>query len=103
MQIVIDIPKEAYELLQTDGVDWLGAEHILDAVAKGRPLPEHHGRISDVGKVEKRILEYMNKHKDERGDGAYAALIMLNVETIIPATNAWTPKRLKRKEKKDEK
>ena len=48
MQIVIEIPKGAYELLQTDGVDWLGAEHILDAVAKGTQLPEHHGRLIDA-------------------------------------------------------
>lgn len=38
MQIVVNIPEEAYKLLQTDGVDWLGAEHILNAVANGKPL-----------------------------------------------------------------
>jgi hypothetical protein len=40
MQIVIDIPEEAYKLLKNDGVDWLGAEHILNAVANGTPLPD---------------------------------------------------------------
>ena len=48
MQIVIDIPEGAYNLLKTSGVDWLGAEHILDAVAKGIPLPKGHGRLIDV-------------------------------------------------------
>lgn len=39
MKIVIDIPEEAYELLKNGGVDWLGAEHILNAVANGTPVP----------------------------------------------------------------
>ena len=51
MQIVIDIPKEAYELLQNDGVDWLGAEHILNAVADGTPLPKGHGRLIDESQI----------------------------------------------------
>lgn len=38
MKLIIDIPKNAYDLLQGEGVDWLGAEHILDAVAKGKPV-----------------------------------------------------------------
>lgn len=38
MQIVIDIPEESYKLLKNEGVDWLGAEHILNSVANGTPL-----------------------------------------------------------------
>ena len=38
MQIVIDIPEDAYKLLNNEGVDWLGAEHILNAVANGMPI-----------------------------------------------------------------
>ena len=38
MKLAIEIPEEAYKLLKTDGVDWLGAEHILNAVANGKPL-----------------------------------------------------------------
>ena len=45
MQIVIDIPEEAYKLIQNDGVDWLGTEHILNAVANGTPLPKGRGRL----------------------------------------------------------
>lgn len=45
MKIVIDIPEGAYELLKNEGVDWLGAEHILNAVANGTPLPKGHGRM----------------------------------------------------------
>lgn len=46
MKIVIDIPEKAYELLNNCGVDWLGAEHILDRVAKGTPLPKGHSFIA---------------------------------------------------------
>ena len=48
IELVIKIPEEAYKLLQNEGVDWLGAEHILNAVANGIPLPEEHGRLKDV-------------------------------------------------------
>ena len=48
MKLLIDIPQEAYKLLQTDGVDWLGAEHILNAVANGIPLPKGHGELKDA-------------------------------------------------------
>jgi len=40
MKLLIEISEEAYKLLQTDGVDWLGAEHILNAVANGKPLDD---------------------------------------------------------------
>ena len=39
MKLIIDIPEEAYDLLRKDGVDWLGAEHILNSVANGHVLP----------------------------------------------------------------
>lgn len=51
MQIVINIPEEAYKLLKNEGVDWLGAEHILNAVANGTPLPKGHGRLIDADKT----------------------------------------------------
>ena len=43
MQVVIDIPKQMYELLQGEEyIDWLDAEHILNAVANGKPLQTDH-------------------------------------------------------------
>jgi hypothetical protein len=51
MQIVIEIPEESYRLLQNKGVDWLGAEHILTAVANGIPLPKGHGRLIDADAI----------------------------------------------------
>ena len=37
MKLIIDIPKQALNVLKNEGVDWLGTEHILDAVSKGIP------------------------------------------------------------------
>jgi len=38
MKLIINIPIETFELLNTTGVNWLDAEHILSAVANGIPL-----------------------------------------------------------------
>ncbi len=51
IELVIKIPEEAYNLLQNDGVDWLGAEHILNAVANGTLLPKGHGDLKDFEKL----------------------------------------------------
>jgi len=40
MKLIIDIPEKALDVLKNDGVDWLGAEHILGAVSKGIPYEE---------------------------------------------------------------
>lgn len=45
MELIIKIPEKAYQLLKNEGVDWLGAEHILNAVANGTPLPKGHGDL----------------------------------------------------------
>lgn len=63
MKLIIDIPEEAYNLLKTSGVDWLGAEHILDAVSKGTPLPEGHGDLIDRSEVIKNLFDYHNGKK----------------------------------------
>ena len=47
IQIVVEMPEEAYKLLKNEGVDWLGAEHILNAVANGTPLKRGHGDLID--------------------------------------------------------
>lgn len=52
VELVVKIPKEAYELLKNDGVDWLGAEHILNAVANGTPLPRGHQRLIEESEID---------------------------------------------------
>lgn len=56
IELVIKIPEESYKLLKNEGVDWLGAEHILNAVANGTPLQEH-GRLCDLDKLIKDIVK----------------------------------------------
>ena len=45
VKLIIEIPKSALELLNTTGVDWLDAEHILSAVAHGIPLDDVKAEI----------------------------------------------------------
>lgn len=78
MQIVIDIPEEAYELLQNKGVDWLGAEHILNAVANGTPLSEH-SRLVDADKVESMLKNHAKSESE-----AWALVELLNVLDEVP-------------------
>lgn len=47
VKLIIEIPKSALELLKTTGVDWLGAEHILSAVAEGIPLDNVKAEIAE--------------------------------------------------------
>ena len=65
LQIVINIPEGAYNLLQNDGVDWLGAEHILNAVANGIVLPKGHGRLIDVSEYFKKEFGDAREFLDE--------------------------------------
>ena len=58
IELVIKIPEGAYQLLKNEGVDWLGAEHILNAVANGTPLPKGHGRLIDADAFKQNICTY---------------------------------------------
>ena len=52
MQIVIDIPKIAYDLLKSDEtIDWLDAENILNSIVEGIVLPKGHGRLIDENMI----------------------------------------------------
>lgn len=94
MQIVIDIPEDAYKLLKNEGVDWLGAEHILNAVANGMPLPKGHGRLGDLDAVMSDIsasIEAMsNIGIAVDGEYLWAKLndAIYNAQTIIKADKA---------------
>ena len=53
MQIVIEIPKMAYNLLKSDAtIDWLDAENILNRIVDGIVLPEGHGDLVDRNEIE---------------------------------------------------
>lgn len=72
VELVIKIPNEAYNLLKTSGVDWLGAEHILNAVANGTPLPKGHGRLIDGSKLKVELECGIRAGNYERGYDRYA-------------------------------
>ena len=76
MQVVIDIPEKAYNLLKGDGVDWLGAEHILSCVAEGKILPKGHGDLIDRDQLE-------NEFGAEDMD-IYAKDIIREMPVIVP-------------------
>ena len=56
MKLIIDIPKSALELLNTTGVDWLDAEHILSAVANGTPLDDVKAEIEEYKSTVDRVI-----------------------------------------------
>ena len=95
IELVIKIPEGAYKLLKNEGVDWLGAEHILNAVANGTPLPKGYGDLIDRSKIYKAIpaeednctgmgmtLEEMDAYN--KGIDAMYALVK-GADTIIEA------------------
>lgn len=45
MQIVIDIPEDAFEAIKKNGWSYYD---IRESVKNGTPLPEHHGRLIDA-------------------------------------------------------
>ena len=67
VELVIKIPKEAYQLLKNEGVDWLGAEHILNAVSNGTVIPKGHGNLDFLTDEEKIIIanEILNNVRAE--------------------------------------
>lgn len=81
MQIVIDIPEEAYNLLKGDGVDWLGAEHILSCVEKGKILPKGHGRLIDADSV----IKYWKPDHDRQFVADYFIHTLEVADTVIDA------------------
>lgn len=41
MKLIINIPEQAYNLLNSDEqIDWLGAETLLECIARGTPYEE---------------------------------------------------------------
>lgn len=65
IELVVKLPEGAVELLKTKGVDWLGAEHILCAVANGTPLPKGHGRLIDADRTIATAWTNFYRHEDE--------------------------------------
>lgn len=78
IELVVKIPEEAYELLKNKGVDWLGAEHILNAVANGTPLPKGSESMNDFD-ARKLVEKYYEPVEDKPG---YVWLNKRNMQMI---------------------
>ena len=55
MELVIKIHEKDYQSIKNGYIPF----SVLDAVAKGTPLPEHHGRLIDADELEE-CIELMN-------------------------------------------
>ena len=84
IELVVRIPEEAYKLLKNEGVDWLGAEHILNAVANGIPLPKGHGDLKDTETLKHAFVMWSMAVQGNFTD-ADIANIIYNSPTIIKA------------------
>ena len=52
VEVVIKIPKKCKEFLDNGGkVDWLDANAIIDAIAKGNVLPKGHDDLIERAQV----------------------------------------------------
>ncbi len=88
IELVVKIPEEAYKLLKNEGVDWLGADHILNAVANGTPLPKGHGRIGDLDALRDEVSSWgMNDYEPSDFTDAID-----QADTIIEADKAESEK-----------
>jgi len=86
MEIVIDIPEEIYTGEKTRGL----LPTVIDAISKGTPLPEHHGRLIDGDKVLDDIeKQYPASASETEKSKRYARLVyywaVKNAPTIIEA------------------
>lgn len=80
MQVVINIPDEAYALLKSKPVLDNIAESII---ANGTPLPKEHGRLIDINSIESIMLEDSgNRLVHTKGD---AVGWFIEAPTIIDA------------------
>lgn len=72
MKLVIDIPKEMWEWLHIGFLDENDGKHAINAILKGTPLPENHGRLiaADVlDKIREEIMDCLKALDDIEKSG----------------------------------
>lgn len=87
MQLVIDIPKDAYDFIKRTGYH---TQSLYEAIKNGVPLPKGHGRIVDViGKIDEDRIDKDNPIIYLTINGEYTEAVSLdyinNLPTIIEA------------------
>ena len=81
MQIMIDIPKEKYDMVRNKTYCGIYDAVIYKAIANGIPLPKGHGKLGDLGALSNYFWDNRSKlytHKDLQ-------IVLNNADTIIPA------------------
>lgn len=80
MKLIIEVPKVFYEYCkaQKDAIE------IQLAVKNGIPLEKNHGRIVDIGKIDKDRMESYNPILYLTVDGEYIEAVSLNYLNSLP-------------------
>ena len=91
MQIVIDIPKGRYEDILSGKEFTIYQCDIREVLKNGTPLPEGHGRIVDIGKIDDDKIESDNPVISLTINGEYIEAVSLDylydLPVIIEADN----------------
>lgn len=82
MEIVIKIPNN-YDLSKIKNGS-IASKIILDAVKKGTPLPKGHGKLVDIGKIDKDRIESDNPIIHLTINGEYIEAISLDYLNSLP-------------------
>lgn len=86
MQIVIDIPKEKYDMVRNETYCGIYDAVIYKAIKNGTPLPKGHGKLFDVNDILDRIGLEDNESNREENVGEIITLEDFDyIPTIIPA------------------
>lgn len=85
MQIVIDIDECIIERAKNNLPMYPSiVDGITKAIANGTPLPEHHGRIVDIGKIDEDKVEQYNPIIYLTVNGEYTEAISLDYLNDLP-------------------
>lgn len=86
-EIVIKISDETYNECLSDedrlNIIW----ELVDAIRKGTPLPNGHGKLKDINKIYDRI-DALNRSEEYKGKYTGVLAILTMADTIIEAGTA---------------
>ena len=88
MQIVIDIEEKIFEELTKYDEPIPSGNHLynsaLSSIYNGVPLPEHHGRLVDISKIDEDRMESDNPIMYLTINGQYIEAISLDYLNDLP-------------------
>ena len=88
MKLIVEISKESHEATCNEYMFPEDVKNVIEAIKKGTPLPEHHGRLIDGDKVLDDIVKKNPEWVSETGKRKrYARLVyywaVKNAPTIV--------------------